>query len=247
MKQPMLRAALCALLAASVWAQAGAADAAKYKTNLPPPVELDYKIKARQRGIPVDGSAVVRWTPAGRSFSVVTETRATLIGKIMEARTEGAIDAYGLAPDSFNEKRLGKPATATSFDRAARTIRFSASDASYPISGGEQDRNSIVWQLISVARAAPARFKPGSEWTFFVAGQRDADLWTFRVVKAERLRTALGELDTLQVTRMPPDGKGQQLDLWLAPQRNWYPVRLRFADDNGDYVDQRLQRIGKQK
>lgn len=251
MKPLMLRARVCALLICAATLQAFAAteqeSAPKYEFKLAPSVELAYTIDARQRGFPIDGSAIVRWSVNGSSFSIDTETRAALFGKIMHARTVGAIDDFGLAPVRFDEKRFSKTPTATSFDRTARSIRFSASDATYPINGGEQDRNSIVWQLIAVARATPARFKPGSEWTFFVAGQRNADLWTFKVLKTERLQTALGPLDTLQIARMPADGKGQQLDLWLAPQREWYPVRLRFSDDNGDYVDQTLQRIVKKK
>lgn len=220
---------------------------AKLRVNLPPPAELTYSIRARQRGITVEGSALVRWNTSGRNFSVTSETRAKLLGKILDARTEGIVDDYGLAPVSFNEKRFSKAATATSFDRSARIISFSAVDDTHPMQGGEQDRNSIVWQLVSVARAAPARFKPGSEWNFVVAGQRDADHWTFRVGKTERLSTPAGELDAVQVSRMPPDGKGQQLDLWLAPQRDWYPVRVRFSDDSGDYIDQRLERIERKK
>lgn len=250
--------ALCALATVGLPLSAGADAAApraakdtaspatsKYKTNLPPSAELRYTIKARQHGLRLDGSATVHWHAAGTSFSVATETRAKLLGKIQYAHTEGLIDEYGLAPLRFSEKRFSKPPTATSFDRASHTIRFSASDETYPITGGEQDRNSIVWQLVAVARAAPAKFKPGSEWTFFVAGQRDAENWIFKVLARERLRTPLGELDTVLIKRLPPEGKGQQLDIWLAPQRDWYPVRLRFSDDNGDHVDQMLENVTK--
>lgn len=241
MKTLLRRAALCASLV--VMPAAHAETPPRYKINLPPPAELEYAIKARQKGIPLDGSATVRWHTSGSTFSIVTETRAQLLGKIMEARTDGAIDRYGLAPHAFKEKRFGKAPTTTTFDRSANTISFSSGSSS-PIKGGEQDRNSIVWQLVGVARAAPARFKPGSEWAFVVTGRNDAETWTFKVVKAERVKTALGTMDTLQVTRMPPDGKGQQLDIWLAPKRGWYPVRLRFADDeDGDYIDQTLTRL----
>lgn len=246
MKQQLMRGALGALLACAATAlPAAEANAVKYKTNLAPSVELSYAIKARQRGIPVDGSAKVRWIASGRTFSVVTETHAKVIGKILDSRTEGLIDEFGLAPLQFNEKRFSKKPTATSFDRTQGAIRFSASDETYPITGGEQDRNSIIWQLIAVARAAQGQFTAGTAWTFFVAGQRDAEAWTFKVIKPERLRTPFGELNTVHVIRLPPEGKGQQLDIWLAPQRDWYPVRLRFADDNGDFVDQRLEKILK--
>lgn len=223
-----------------------AGPVSKYKTSLPPSVELTYAIKAKQKGIALDGDAVMRWTAASGKFTATNEARAMLIGKILDARSEGEIDAYGLAPAVFTEKRLRREATTTSFDRVAGTIRFSGSDHTYPINGGEQDRNSVIWELVAVARATPGRVKPGANWSFFVAGQRDAEQWTFKVVKQEKLRTPLGELNTLHITKVPPpDSKEQHLDIWLAPSLEWYPARLRFSDDNGDYIEQTLRQMGK--
>lgn len=240
----LFRAFPLAALAGILLGAPPASAAAKYKTNLPPPVELTYSIKAKQKGIPVEGDAVMRWSVANGKFSASNETRAILVGKILDARSEGAIDAYGLAPTVFTEKRFRRDRTTTSFDRSSMTIRFTASQESYPIQGGEQDRNSTIWQLISVARAAPAKFKPGSSWEFFVAGQRDADQWTFNVIKQERIETPLGQLNTVHVIRLPPpDSRQQKLDIWLAPSTEWYPVRLRFSDDNGDFIEQTLQKV----
>jgi hypothetical protein len=39
--------------------------------------------------------------------------------------------------------------------------------------------------------------------------------------------------------------KGQQVDLWLAPSLDWYPVRVRFNDPDGDFVDQTLEKVVK--
>lgn len=240
------RLVLLALSLAAVPLHAAGFTTLKHPFDLPPSVELRYTIKARQKGFPIDGSAVMRWTTANGKFTAENEVHAVLIGKILDAKSEGAIDDYGLAPISFTEKRFHKQPTTTSFDRETSTIRFSASSLTFPIKGGEQDRNSMIWQLIAVARAAQGKFKPGSDWVFFVAGQRDAEPWTFTVVKQEKLLTSLGELNTLHVSRAPsPDAQRQQLDIWLAPQREWYPVRLRFYDKNGDSIEQTLEKISR--
>jgi hypothetical protein len=224
--------------------QASEAAPAKYHFNLPPSAELDYAIRARQGGISLDGNAVVQWTTAEKKFTVTNEARASLLGRILDSKSEGRIDAHGLAPVSFTEKRFRKDATTTTFDRASGTIRFSTSEQTYPIQGGEQDRNTAVWQLVAVARATAAKFKPGSEWTFFVAGQRDAEPWTFKVVSQEKIRTPLGEVNALHILKEPPpDSKEQQVDLWLAPQQEWYPVRIRYSDADGDFIEQTLERV----
>jgi hypothetical protein len=233
------------LATAAQSAPAGAAQ--KYKVNLPPSADLSYTIRARQSGLSLEGNAMVRWTAANRKFEVTSETRSVLVGKILEAKSEGVIDEYGLAPSTFSEKRFRKDRVTTSFDRAAKKIIFSdASAKGYALKGGEQDRNSALWQLISIARAAPAQFKPGSEWSFVVAGHSDAEPWVFRVLQRETVSTAAGEMNAIHVTRAaPPDSKDQKLDIWLAPSLEWYPVRLRFADSNGDFIEQTLEQARK--
>lgn len=235
------------LLCAAFAVHAQAAPAIKQKINPPPNVQLGYAIKAKQKGIPVEGDATVRWQSGAGRFAATNEARAVLIGKILDARSEGAIDAFGLAPDVFTEKRLRREPTTTSFDRAGKTIRFSASEQAQPLKGGEQDRTSVVWQMISVARAAPGKFKPGASWNVSVAGQRDIDAWTFKVIRQEKISTPLGELNTVHVQRTPEaDSKDQRLDIWLAPSLEWYPARLRYSEDNGDYIEQTLQQVSRQ-
>lgn len=215
------------------------------KFNLAPSVDLDYTIKARQSGLQIQGEASVQWRTDGKTYSVSSTTRAMLIGKILEANSSGTIDRYGLAPTSFTETRFRKASTSTSFTREADAakISFAQSDASYPLLGGEQDRTSVIWQLVALARAAPQQFKTGSTWNFFVAGQRDAERWSFKVVGSEKIRSLAGDQRTLHIVRAPPpDDKSQTLDIWLAPELEWYPVKLRFSETDGDYIEQRLVR-----
>ncbi len=242
----MHRPLAAALLALSTLAAAQAPDhpAIRHPFKLPPSADLHYAIKARQGGLTLSGNALLSWSAGEDSYAIKTETRAMLFGKILQADSSGSIDGYGLAPAQAIETRFRKTPSTTTFDRDSQTIRFSESSASYPLKGGEQDRTSAIWHLISVARAAPGKIRKGAEWVFFVAGRRDAERWTFKVLQRETIRTALGELDTLHLSKAPPpDSRSQRLDIWLAPALEWYPVRLRFTDDDGDFVEQSLQEI----
>ena len=238
-----------AVLITSIWS-AGAAEHpdTAFTTNLPPSAQLHYAIKADRSGLTLLGEASVNWQlnndNAKASYSITTETRAAIFGKILEANSHGNIDSFGLAPLQYDEKPRNKPGTQTHFDRDAKQITFSSSDASYPIKGGEQDRTSIVWQLISVARANPKKFTPQSEWNFFVAGRRDAEKWTFTVDENVTLVTPMGKIPTIHLIKAPPpDSKDQRLDVWLAPSMEWYPVRLKFSDADGDTIDQNLDQL----
>lgn len=218
----------------------------KRKFNLPPSATLEYAIKAKQSGFSLDGDATLKWTVSDHTYSIGMETRAMLLGKIIDTKSHGIIDEYGLAPLDFTEKRITKDPSSTTFNRRSKTIKFTQTSETYPIKGGEQDRSSIIWELIAIARAAPQQFQPDSEWKFFVAGQRDAEQWIFKVVNEEKINSDLGEVNAVHIMRAsPPGGRTQRLDIWLAPSLEWYPVRLRFIDPDGNTIEQLLEKIEK--
>lgn len=234
------------LTMAAALAQALEHPVIKRPVDVPPSADLAYKIAARQKGITLGGEALISWRATDGKYSVANTSRAQILGKILENRSDGLIDEYGLAPVRFYEKRFRKEATAANFDRSARRISFENDKMTYQLLGGEQDRGSAQWQLAAVARAAPEKFTPGSEWKFFVVGRRDAEVWIFRVARRETIRTGMGNMQTIHLTKAPPaDSKGQHLDVWLAPGLEWYPVKLRFSDEEGEYVEQTIQSIVK--
>ncbi|MCC2957737.1 DUF3108 domain-containing protein [Massilia sp. IC2-477] len=220
--------------------------AVKRAIELPPSADLNYELQARQRGFGLKGEAIVSWRAGDGKYSVSAVSKVPVLGTITDDRSHGTVDAYGLAPAEFVEKRMRKDPTTASFDRDAKALSFSESKQVYPLKGGEQDRVSITWQLATVARGAGDRFKAGSEWPFFVAGRRDAETWVFKVVKREKVRTGLGEVDAVLVARQPlSDKKDQTLEVWLAPQHEWYPVKLRYTDGDKEQIEQTLNTVTK--
>ena len=250
-RRAALRLLTGCLIATTLVGPALAADEAphpviKRRVNLPPSAQLHYAIEAQQNGLQIKGEALVNWNVTDSKYRVTAETRASFVGKLLEASSEGTIDSFGLAPTVFVDKRFRREPTTTTFNRETNNITFTQSTESYPLLGGEQDRSSIIWQLIAVARGNPGKFIAKSEWLFFVAGPRDAEQWSFPVVGREKIKTAQGEVNAVHVLRAPPpDNKGQKLDIWLAPGSEWYPVRLRFTDPDGDYIEQTLDNLSK--
>lgn len=242
------RIAAPALLALALPAAAGGGEhaASPYKFKIPPSANIDYAVTARQSDFRLEGQARVQWRATAGTFSLSTEMRSSLLGKILDAKTEGLIDQFGLAPVTFSEKRMRKNPALATFDRTANTISFKDGGATYPIRGGEQDRNSAIWQLIAVARATPAQFKPGSEWQFFVVSPNEAEPWIFKVVERTKIQTALGELNTVHILKTTADDdKRQRVELWLAPSLDWYPARLRYTDPDGDFIEQTVVTVAR--
>lgn len=217
--------------------------AVRYAVSPPPPAALKYDVQALREGQKVYGSGTIRWQTDGNSYRVSGEA-GVLFFTVLNFSSEGLLDADGIAPVLYTEKRFRKAATNTHFQRERNSISFSASTASYPRHGGEQDRASVIWQLAGIGRGDSARFAPGAEIDLFVAGVRDAETWRIRVIGQESIALPAGATVAWHVLRVPRAGSfEQQLDIWLDPQREWYPVRLRYTDNNGDYLDMAASEI----
>jgi hypothetical protein len=224
-------------------ASAPVEQSARYKVDPPPSVELKYDVVALQKGRNVYGRGKITWQAEGNSYTVTGEA-GIMFFSVLDFKSEGMIDEFGVAPVIYSEKRFRKPETNTHFHRERNTISFSASTAAYPRKGGEQDRASIIWQLAGIGRGDSKAFAPEAELDVFVAGVRDAETWRIRVIGEEEIEVGTGKTNAWHVVRIPrPGSYDQRLDIWLAPQQEWYPVKLRYTETNGDFLDMSLSNV----
>lgn len=229
--------------AVSSTADATGTPAAHYKIDPPPSAVLSYDVQAMRQDQTLYGSGKLSWQSEGDRYVAGGEAKAIFI-TWLSFRSEGMIDEFGVAPVIYTEKGFNKSATNTHFHRERNTISFSASEASYPRKGGEQDRTSIIWQLVGIGRGDGAKFRPGGEFNVFVAGVRDGEAWRIQIIGQEAIETGAGRLDTWHVARAPQPGSyDRKIDIWLAPKQEWYPVRVRYTEKNGDYIDMSLSSI----
>ena len=180
----------------------------------------------------ISGSGRLTWQPplAGR-YQMQLVGRALGL-QLIEWTSEGGVDAAGLAPWRFTEKRLGRDPQVAEFRREAGRIHYPARpERDVPLPRGTQDRLSWLVQLPAILRADPALQRPGRRIALFVSGARgDADRWEFEV------RDAADGL--LHVRRLPPPSAEVQGEAWLAPGEDLLPVRVRLAKD-GDVLEMR--------
>jgi hypothetical protein len=210
-----------------------------YKIDLPPPVELKYEVKkVPMGGSPMYGNGSISWQSTGTSYQVLGEAHVLFIS-LFNFKSEGVVGDFGVTPVLYSQKSFHRSETDTHFNRDERnSISFSASSVSYPIKGGEQDRGSIMWELAAIGRGDPEKFVPGAQIDLFVAGVRDGDIWSILVADQEEIETGDGKTLAWHVVRTPRAGTyDQKIDIWLAPQFQWSPVKIRYTDKNGDYLD----------
>lgn len=222
---------------------APAADKTRYKVDPPPPATLQYDVEAQRDGQMVYGHGAITWQFNGSQYTIHGKA-GILFVSLLDFSSRGQTDAFGIAPDQYSEKRFRRAQTDTFFNRERNLISFSASGKTFALQGGEQDRASIVWQLAGIGRGDAARFVPDAQIPLFIAGVRDGSTWNIHVLGEEEIEVGVGKLRTWHVRRAPRAGdKDQTIDIWLAPSRHWYPVRLRYTESNGEYLDLSLANI----
>lgn len=225
-----------------------AAEQPTHYTVVPPPsAELQYDVRALMNGQESHGVGAFRWEAAGNSYSLTATASAMIIFiklDLLNFRSEGAINEFGIAPVLYSEKKIRRSMTNTHFRHAERVISFSASEATYPYNGGEQDRATVIWQLAGIGRGDATQFMPGAEIDIFVAGARKAESWRFQVIGEEEIDTPHGKLMGWHVMRTPrPGSYDEQIDIWLAPQQEWYPAKVRYTYTNGNQYELSLSGI----
>lgn len=213
----------------------------------PPSAELRYDVHAVKGEQQWYGSGVFRWESDGSQYRLTGEASASMLLfkiTVLNFSSEGVINEYGVAPVLYSEKPWRKSMTNTHFQHAQQRISFSASTASYPYMGGEQDRGSVIWQLAAIGRGTPERVQAGAEIDLMVAGARDASPWRVTVLGEENIETAFGNMKAWHLARTRrSDHHEQRLDIWLAPAQHWYPVRLRHTYANGDHLELSLASV----
>jgi hypothetical protein len=213
--------------------------------SLPPSANLGYDAVAIKGNSKVEGKGLVKWMQDGRQYSISGEA-SVLFLSVLSYRSEGHLTDVGILPEIYVEKRLGKSSTNTHFHRERQTISFSASTNSYPVKGGEQDRGSVFWQLAGLARGNPDKLQTGLSFELIIAGSRTADPWQVTVLGREPVAMAQGSTDAWHLRIVRQDGGADyQLEVWLAPTQDWYPVKILYVDRKGTTLGLTLATLEK--
>ena len=159
-------------------------DPPVYRTTLPPPFAFALELK---RG-GIVGTGILQWQLDGTRYRARSR-HATAALPLMVLDSVGGLDAAGIAPQRYLDRRRGRgSAQAANFQRDAGKVTFSGPAVEAPLPPGAQDRLSWMLQLAAIAEAEPALVGPGGRVSFLVVGARgDADLWTFVHVGPETL------------------------------------------------------------
>ncbi len=198
-------------------------------------VRLKYDVTGEVKKRAYSAGAELLWLHDGQTYDARLEISAFLLGSRVQT-SSGRLTAQGLEPKRFSDKVRSE--LAAHFQRDKGRITFSANTPDAPLLAGAQDRLSVFFQLAALFAGEPLKFPPKSSIALFTAGARAADSWLFQVEDLEKLELPGGEQLALKLIRQPRHQYDQTVEIWLAPNLAYLPVRIRLSQSNGDFVDQ---------
>jgi hypothetical protein len=194
--------------------------------------KLVYTLKTNK--FPFTLNAELLWRNRGDSYSARLRYSAFGIARVQTS--QGQITDAGLAPERFSDKYRSE--VAAHFNYEQHKVTFSANTPDAPLLAGAQDRLSVLLQLGGLLASEPTRYASGSTLTVQTVGPHSADVWLFTFVPAEKLELPGGTVQAVRLERLPREPYDQKVEVWLSPDLDYLPVRLRITDTNGDSADQ---------
>ena len=221
---------------------ASAASAAGPAFEWPASTRMTYLLTGNYRG-EVSGSAQVEWVRSGSNYQVhvdfiVGPSFAPLITQ--RSSSDGEITAEGLAPRRYDQDvkvlMKSRPRQTIVFDGAGVVL---ANGDVRPAVPGLQDTASQFVQLTYMFSTRPELLRVGGRVDIPLALPKKVAVWTYDVVKEEVLDTPFGPLTGIHLKPRTNDQKAGTLsvEMWMAPQLRYLPVRIRFEQDAQTYVD----------
>ncbi|OSZ73945.1 DUF3108 domain-containing protein [Hydrogenophaga sp. IBVHS1] len=203
----------------------------------PASTRLHYVVAGQIKGFNYNATGTLDWELGGERYSARMEMRMPLLGSRVQTST-GGVGPAGLMPERFADK--GRSERAAHFEREQNRIRFSANTPEAELLPGAQDRLSLFLQIAGLLQARPQAYASGDIIDMQVAGTGDAEIWRFKVGEESTLVLPAGELRVRHLVRQPRKEFDSTVEMWLAPDLNHLPVRLKVTQANGDMADQQL-------
>lgn len=202
---------------------------------IPSPMRLKYEVRGQAKHIPYTVNGELLWQHDGKTYEARLEMSHFLLGSRVQT-SKGLLTAQGLEPVRFGDKVRSE--VAAHFERSKNKVSYSANTPDEALQAGAQDQLSVFLQLAAMLGAAPQRFAPGTSIAFQAVGPRSSETWVFKFGTLEPLELPGGKVQALKLTKDPVNEADSRAELWLAPELDYLPVRIRLSQSNGDFVDQ---------
>ncbi len=220
-------------------AQTDSSAACNDTSPLPARFRLAFNAQASRGPFTLDGENELIFSRDGPRYTLRSVTRSVLfdaeqesVGDILDTPLAGAM----LVPSRYSERAGRREPRRVQFDWRARRVTFSNADEAVATQPLLQDRLSLLLQVGQQLRAQGGK----GDVALPVASTRRISSYRLTPSPAQALEVPAGRFDTYRLER-PLDAEHDGIEVWIAPQLCWLPVSLRYTDDRGQVIQNRLR------
>ena len=188
------------------------------------------------------GRSELTWTLAEGRYRLSTTGKTIGVAALfyplgVSSGSEGRTTAAGFQPELFQvdrTNRKGEKQFRVAFDWDAGVARFSGTEGSreVPLRPASLDLLSLICQL-SVLKLEPGPIQLN------LTNGRKLDTYEIEVGPQEVVETPMGNLRAVYVKQLRKPGD-EGIEVWLALDFAYLPVRLRFTDRKGSIAGEQL-------
>ena len=229
----MLRALyLLMLLTSPVWA-------------LEPPhkVQMDFAVTSGSMSL---GKGRDILEHDGKRYSVISESKTVGIAACfykmnIRRESQGLVTKAGLRPLHFEEERTRKPKRAADFNWDAKQITLTDGDnvSTVALPDNTYDQTSFAYAF---AFRSPEDELPPVHLT---DGRKLSD-YKYQKVGTEKIKTPIGELNTVHFRKVLEGDDKRGFEVWLAVDQHYLPVQIRFIEKDGTVLDSTVTALSYQ-
>jgi Protein of unknown function (DUF3108) len=223
---------------------AGETHAAQRPLAYPPSMTLEYIGEFARQGHKRTGTGRLQWKLDGAAYEL--HLQAHFLGlEILSQHSAGHVSTQGLEPVRFADRRGTRSQQAAHFRREKSLVEFSNNKPSAALQAGAQDRLSVLVQLAGWLMADVDQRLIGKHIALQVASTDDAQVWEFLVEGMESVSLPEGQIHALRLQRRPRYAFDQRLEIWLAADLGFLPVRIKQSAESSpeaNYTDLRLSK-----
>jgi hypothetical protein len=208
--------------------------------DLPQTGSINYELFMGKSRLHI-GRTSQTWEISERRYRLSSASETTGLAGLfrpyqLDYVSEGRVDATGFQPESFlvRRGRNGSRQYAVRFDWSSKqlTLGPTAAPRKVALPPGTLDILSFIYQLVR-SQLAPGRFQ-----LYITTGSR-LDIHSFDIGPEEDVEVPIGTIRTVPVRQVRIPGQ-ESIEVWLAPERRYLPVRVRFLDRNGELSGEQL-------
>jgi hypothetical protein len=205
------------------------------------PTRIAAEYQLTNKGLPI-GRVTESFVRTGDTYEIQSVSRADGVLKLLydeqiTLQSTGRVDAQGLKPMQFEERRARDPRrdvnASFDWDKGVMHSRYRGETSEHALPPATQDRISMMYQFMHVKRR-------DGNLTLAMSNGRKVEQYTYRFVAETRIATPAGEFDTLHFERVTSGPGDRHVEVWLAKERHNFPVRVVFDDPRGLRVEQAL-------